>query len=282
VAPRGFEFPKEKPEGKAEKLDFADAVQSLPVGPLTSIKDGFLDEQLRGLKVLCVVEGSRRFTPPGEFGLMPYEGCHILRFDAKDDATLKKVMETCQEKANEKIEVAGVKVAVFNEQVERDAWSYSVCRPRAGVLICATNKGYLEETLKRIEAKPKSRALPADLPEWKQVDTKAPVWAIRHYRKDFALEDPTSPLCPGGTDPNAVGMTFWVGDSGKYAEVRYLSDANDALKIATGEWEVLGLKPKCKVGAPGVVEIAVSLAGHEAGAMYFFVLMARLGHCIVA
>jgi hypothetical protein len=282
VSPLGFVVPKPVSGEKEEKPDYAKAFQFLPIGPLLWLKDDLLHKELAGLKVLCVVEGSRRFTRPGEFGMMPYEGCHILQFDPEADGTLKKVFRLCQEKADKQLEVAGTKVAVFTEQQGCDQWSYFVCRPRPGVLICATNQDYLEETLKRMESKPTTRALPPDLPEWKHVDSKACVWAIRHYRKETAKEDPSSPLNPAGEgDLDARGLVFWMSaESGNVAQVRYLSTSKEALKFAKTEWEVLGLSPKIKLGAPGVVEITISISKEET-ASFFFVLMMRLGHGIV-
>jgi hypothetical protein len=287
VSPLGFEIPKPEAEPKDEKpkdekIDYSQAFQVLPTGPLFNLKDELLGKELTGLKVLCVVEGSRRFTAPGELGMMPYEGCHILRFDPEADDALKRVVLACQKKADKKIEVAGVPVAEFTEKQERDTWTYFVCRPRSSILICATNREYLEETLKRIDGKPSKRALPADLPEWKHVDTKARVWAIRHYRKETAKEDPSSPLHPAGDDPAAVGLVFWMDmDSRNVAQVRYLSGAKDALKIATGKWEVLGLTPKIKQGMAGAIEISASIAKDETAAMFLFALIMHLGHGIL-
>ena len=280
VAPLGFEIPKEEPKEKPKsdynELDFTHLAPSMPAGRVMDFKDGFLGKQLAGQNVLCVVEGSRRFTKPEEFGLMPYEGCHILQFDRDADAHLKKIIKACQDKATKHIELDGVQVSVF---VEDATWSHFVCRPRPGILICATNQSYLEETLKRIDRKPGTRALPDDRPEWKHVDTKAHVWGIRHYREEFAQEDLTSPLCRGGGDPQAVGITFWTNASGKGVEVRYLSGAKDAVKLMAGEWNspAEGLKPKIKQGVPGVVEIT----DEKSGVMMWLILLSHLGHCIV-
>ena len=51
-------------------------------------------------------------------------------------------------------------------------------------VLCANGHRFLEEVLKRADATPASRALPDDLPEWKQVDFKAPVWMVRHIPDD--------------------------------------------------------------------------------------------------
>ena len=281
VAPRGFEIPKEK-----AKDEFAGTVQTLPAGPLMHFKDELLDKQLRGAKVLCAVEGSRRFTAPGDLGMMPYEGCHILQFDPGADADLKRIIQKCRDKADKTIKLAGAEVAVFTEKQEQDTWSYFVCRPRPGILIIATNRDYLEETLKRIDKPSRTRALPADLPEWKHVDVKARLWAIRHYRKEFAKDDPSSPLVPQAAanvpDLNAVGFVFWIGgdENGNVATVRYLTDAKEGIKIATSGWQVLDLKPKLKQVAPEVIEITTSLSTEETETMFLFVLLMRLGHGI--
>lgn len=131
VAPSGIEIVAPMCAPAPENVELADVLQSLPLGPLGSVCDGFLQKQLAGLKALCAVEGSRRFTRPAEFGLMPYEGCHVLRFATETDATLKKVMRACQEKAKRTVELADVPVAVFPDGGE---WTYLVCRDRKSVV----------------------------------------------------------------------------------------------------------------------------------------------------
>jgi hypothetical protein len=278
VAPGPFKIP-------AAKLDHADVptvLQFLPTLPIGSLHEGFVSERLKGLKVVCAVEGSRRFTVPGEFGMMPYEGCHIVQFEASADEALQKMVTASQEKAGKTIEVAGVRVAVFTEIQEQDTWTYYVCRPRPGVLLCATDRGYLEETLKRIDRKPGTRAMPADLPEWKHVDTKAPVWAIRHYRAEFAKEDPTSPL-RADEDPTAVGFVFWCGgDRDTPVRARYLSRRKDLVEQKTGIWDRPGdgLRSKVRRLSSDVVEVTPAVTDENVG-IFLFVLLQELGHGIV-
>src|SRR5262249_43964417 len=139
-------------------------------------------------------------------------GCHILVFEAASDPALQKAFRICEQKADKRIKLAGEDVLVFAEKRESDDWSYFVSRPQPGVLICATHEGYLEETLKRISRQSDRRAPPTDLPEWKHVDVKAQVWAIRHYQKESAENDPSSPLGGQGSanvpDPAAIGFVF--------------------------------------------------------------------------
>ena len=274
--------PIEIPKPQAEQLKFDEEIRLLPFGPVLSLQDGMLYKQLVGQKVLCAVEGSRRFTSPRNLGMMPYQGAHILQFDLGADGALQKAFRVSQEKAEKNIELAGERVAVFTEKLESDMWSFFVSQPQPGVLICATNQVFLEETLKRIGRKPDRRALPADLPEWKHVDINARVWAIRHYRKESAENDPSSPLGPYAganvPDPDAVGFVFWYrSEIDKLAHLRYLSGAKNALELARRDTGG-GLTPGIKQVAPGVVEVAVSVSDEETAPMFLLELQARLGH----
>jgi hypothetical protein len=278
-----IEIPAREPEG----VDFGVAAWHLATGPLMSLKDKLLLKELAGKKILTAVEGSRRFTSPANLGMMPYQGAHLVRFEPAADEALRAAFRLCQEKADRKIEVDGEPVAVFTEKHEQDVWSYLVCRPRPGVLVLATDRTYLEETLKRMGRKPDRRALPPDLPEWRQVDVTAGVWAVRHYRKESAEDDPTSPLrgqaAANVPDPAAVGFVFWYDPTGKKpAKARYLTGAADAVKIVTKGWDhpAEGLKPKVSLAAPGVVEVAGSPSDDKGGAMFLLVLLGYLGHAI--
>jgi hypothetical protein len=273
VAQGPFEIPKPP----AEQLKFDEEIRFLAFGPVLSLQDGMLHKELVGQKVFCAIEGSRRFTSPRNLGMMPYQGAHILQFDLAANGALQKAFRLCQEKAEKNIELAGERVAVFTEKLESDMWSFFVSQPQPGVLICATNQAFLEGTLKRIGRKPDRRALPADLPEWKHVDINARVWAIRHYRKGSAENDPSSPLgaeaAANVSDPDAVGFVFWYRpEIDKLAHMRYLSGSKNALKLATG------LPPDIKQVAPGVVEMAVSVSDESTAPLFLLALQARLGH----
>ena len=169
--------------------------------------------------------------------------------------------------------------------MENDDWSIFICRPKAGVLLCATNKEYLESTLKRMDGKAEKRAVPADLPEWTHVDVKAKVWGIRHYRKEIAKTDPTSPLrskaAANVPDPAAVCFVFWYNPGAdKMVHARYLSGAKNAVELATKGWNHPSEKfePKIEQAKPGAVEISASVAEEKAPHMFMLVLLMHLGH----
>src|SRR5262249_27889067 len=105
---------------ESERFSFQEAALLLPTGPLLTLGRGMVRRELRGQKILCAVEGSRQFRSPRGLGMMPYEGCHIIQFEAASEESLGKAFQKCQAKAEEKINVAGQQVAVLTEKFEDD------------------------------------------------------------------------------------------------------------------------------------------------------------------
>lgn len=289
VSQKPFDLPKWVPPNdrgpKEEQANFNEMIRLVSTGLVFGLKNGMLHEPLASKRITCCVEGSRNFRSPKNLGLMPYEGCHVIQFDASATDDLKKAFNSWLTKAEKKLKLGGETIAVFTEKMEDDTWTVFVSQPRDGVLLIATNQDYLEQVLKRIDQKSEQRAMPAELPEWKQVNLKAQAWGIRHYRKESAANDPSSPLraqaAANRPDPDAVGFTFWY-DGGNTAEARYLTNSKKAVALATPGWRIPaeGLKPKIKQGAAGVVEISVDVSEQRAGQMFVFVLLANLGHAI--
>jgi hypothetical protein len=130
------------------------------------------------------------------------------------------------------------------------------------------------------------RALPEDLPEWKHVNTAAKFWAVRHYDKDDAQNDPSSPLRgeqkgANWPDKQAVGIVFDLDPSrSPVATLNYLSANKDARKIFADEQTRVdrGFKPVIREREPGVVEMQFSLDDPKQSGMFLFVLLFLLGH----
>jgi hypothetical protein len=225
-------------------FNYDNVFQLVPTGPAFIVHEGVFRKELSGHKILCAVEGSRNFTfPIGEFGLglMLYEGAHLIQFEPSAEKAVRKAFEVCHEKAEKRIELGRHKIAVFTVKEKKGSWTYLVAQPNPGLLVIATNESYLRETLTRSAEKPAKRALPDDLPEWKQVDVKADVWGIRHYRKESAEKDPTSPLMGKQVafmpDLAAVGFVFWFDVDSKVVHVRYLTGAKDLVEMARKRWK---------------------------------------------
>ena len=297
VATKTFDFPKlPKPVDdyhSVQRWSIVQQIALLPVCHFNYLAEGLpaegLFSELSGLKCLTSVEGYRRMTPEGKFWLMDYQGALVLQFDPAGNDQVKRFFESCQKKATETLELVSQPVAVFSFVNGKETRTYLLSQPRPGLVILATHEGYLEDTLKRMGGSSKKRALPADLPEWKLVDVKAAIWAIRHYRKDSADNDPTSPLSSTGlakdhNDNAAVGFVFWYNpEAGKTMQARYLSGSNTADEIASKSWSNSweDFKPKVKKGAAGVVEISVELDTKDTVLVFMLVLMQILGHGFV-
>jgi hypothetical protein len=111
---------------------------------------------------------------------------------------------------------------------EDESW---VALARPDLLVLTNKKDLLREILDRIANGSKSRALPADLPEWSQVDRTASFWAIRHYSaqskpkpEERGFQNAELPQPDGA----ALGVAVQFDTEGQRLEIRYLSEAKPA------------------------------------------------------
>jgi hypothetical protein len=100
---------------------------------------------------------------------------------------------------------------------------------RPDVMILTNRHALLAEILERAHSGSKTRALPADLPEWAHVDRSASFWGLRHYtdgskakkgEPGFGAAD-----LPHHPDRNAVGATVRFDSGTRQLEIIYLSPA---------------------------------------------------------
>jgi hypothetical protein len=256
-----------------------------------AVQTAFSNAELRR-KIMFSVEGSRRFRAPMGFGLMPFQGCEIWILEEGAEPLLTAEMQSLIKKAKKVISLSGNQVAIFTEKMEEDTWTLYVVQPKPDVFLTATNEEFLNIVLTQMAKKPATRAMPADLPEWKYVDNMAPVWAIRHYSKskDDIAEDPSSPfnkyllVAPAnGSDSEAIGMVFSGDSQTKQATVWYLSRAKEALDIAEKRWrpEADKLHPKFDQLEPGVVRTTVAAKDDDLWDLFMFLLLIQLGHGVV-
>jgi hypothetical protein len=181
-------------------------------------------------------------------------------------------------------------VAVFQTKSEEDLWITYIVFPKPNIAVVATDKDYLREVLARTDGQSGERALPGTLAEWKHVNTQAKFWAVRHYRKEGAETDPTSPFVhrPGSTpDHKAIGLTFsFDPEKSSTATVTYLSADEDGLqrfqKIYFAERgpALTGMHVRYRESESGAVEGSYDLEQIESANYFIFVLEALLGHAI--
>ena len=274
-----------QPTKPDELPPLAETMESLTVSIATGFDANWGLDLPRGLKIRLAIEGSRSFRAPKGLGLMPYAGCQILQFEGSAEKAVQTAFAECLANSEEKTQLRGKQVAIVNHKIESDDWTFFIAHPRPDILLCATDQAYLEEVLQRMEKKPDKRALPADLPEWKHVNVKARVWALRHFRKEGAERDPSSPLGENAfataRHPEALGIVFsYDPNAENVAKVRYLSGNKNALRLVESEWVRPSdkLTPKVQQIAPGVVEISTSVGDPESRSSFLMMLLGILGH----
>jgi len=269
-----------------ERVDLT--LRMAPLGVLQIIKKGRFYKTLIGRNLLFSVEGSRKFRSPANLGSMLYEGCQIIILQQGLGPARDTIVREMTSNAKQVEVVAGQPVMAFEEKLEEDTWKFFVAIPVPNILIFATNQDFLTQVLKRMHQKGQKRALPEDLPEWKHVKTGAKFWAVRHYDKDDAQEDPSSPLsgkqmAANWPDTEAVGIVFnFDPNRSKAATIKYLSQNTEALKLFTkdhvqpGE----GFKPVIRQSEAGVIEMVVSLDEPDGIPFFLLLLFSFLGHAI--
>jgi len=219
---------------------------------------------------------------------MLYEGCEIAVFGTAVTLVRDSFMKDAATSTVRFEDMAGVRIAVFEEQEENDVWTTFIGFPRTNIVVVATNADYLRAVLERMDGASGPRALPESLPEWKYVNTHAPVWGLRHYRRQEEGLDPTSPF--SGDDTLAVGLAFWFEPAvRRMATITYLSANSNASQILQDYLSMAdanSASPKefqirLRHPAPNVIEGSVTLSLKEALYRFLFGLVAMLGHAVL-
>jgi hypothetical protein len=275
--------PEEQPE---LQKSLSEGFLHLPVAGLATVVHGSLYHLLRGQQVRITMVGSRNFRAPSGLGGMLYEGCEITVFSSDLGAAGRSLDEALKKAALQTEQIEGQTVFEFHEELEQDMWTIFIARPQPNVILDATDKNFLRQVLQRMAVRPPTRALPESFPEWKELDSHALIWAIRHYNPGGEKTDPSSPLGNGWgakkPDKQAIGLVYFFDIPNKVAHVKYLSDNKDALEIAKGYWSIPqeGLAPQFTQSRTGVVDISVELNSKRTIFIFFFALMGALGHAI--
>jgi hypothetical protein len=254
---------------------------------------GLLEKHLERKKVLLALEGSRHFRTPAGLGELPFEGCAVAIFQDDLGDRRDAFMKDAAGVAVRTEEIEGQKVAEFEEQMEQDKWTLFVTFPEKRVVLVSTNKEFLQEMLARMHDMQGPRALPDNLREWAYVNKTAQFWGMRHYDRQQAKYDPTSPF--GGEksanfpDEEAVGLTYQCDPrTERRATLTYIAGPRvETRKIAedrfpdTGDAErMAGLHVQHRELAPGVIQSTFDLSHSQPASLFFFIFMDHLGHAV--
>jgi hypothetical protein len=228
---------------------------------------------LIGINYTFILHGARKFRPPGNLGLVRFEGCNVFGVSPEESVRLKKAFGRIT--GATKSTVGGLTTYVIKERSEQDIWSFAIAFD-GEVMFIATDTGYLSQLLARRSGKADGRALPDSLPEWKYIDRVQPFWAVRHFT-------PASLKLGYGldmNDPKLIGYALCLKEQ---LVLISLSDSSDGFKRADTFWTgffkqekkpgLVGVKPE----SPGVTRITFDAESKDSDAP-LFTLMAAFGH----
>jgi hypothetical protein len=257
--------------------------------------DGLLEKHLHGKRASFALEASRHFRPPADLGELLFEGCDVAVFEDALDDRRDAFMKEAARIALRIDEIGGQKVAVFEEKFEQDTWKSFIVFPQKNVVLAASNEQFLREMLSRMRNPRGERALPTNLPEWKQVNTRAQFWGLRHFDKTQSKDDPTSPFGGKKTDnlpdDGAVGLTYECSPTKeRKATLTYLSNAKTQIgKIeerrfpnsspSQGE-DTAALHIQRRELEPGIIQSTYDLSRSRPLFWFFFVFSGSVGHAI--
>ena len=229
------------------------------------------------VKVQLIVRGSRQFRPPPGIGGFLYDGCTVFVLDADADPALQAAMTGCLKQAREVITLSDVRVGVYEMQLNDGKWTFYFARPAPGVLLCATERIFLDDMLKRMKKKPEVRAFAGTLAEWKHFDFKARFWGLRHFGKgvrDGILDSLKE------KDPGAIGFVFRCRPNAKPPlSGFYVSSRTDAAALLRQSFDQFENEQKFAM-TPREGGVEISPADDDWDVLYFlFLSLSLLGHC---
>lgn len=181
----GIHFSDSVPSEEA----FVAAMSARGLGVFLDLDSKYL-KPLAGRKIALALRGNRNFDwVSASLPTHRSESCSIIVFEEKLGDAEKSMTDSLRAGAEDTRKMFGREVFVFpaSRQMRRDrAWTW---RGTLGIyivlldqetLLCATSDTYLEDTLKRIDAKPGRWAIPENLAIWEQIDPRAPAWLVWH------------------------------------------------------------------------------------------------------
>jgi hypothetical protein len=160
--------------------------------PFFSVSAGYLrvfSDRLKSpmpqAKVKLAMTGGRNAETVSVFASVRKEGCSVVVLEKPlgDDAQQWK--DALRAKSKSTRTIVDQEVFVFPEFEEMDRprelkeWQGTyVVLLEPDTILCATSDRYLKDLLQRQKSPGKGRSLPANLPEWKLIDTSSPAWML--------------------------------------------------------------------------------------------------------
>lgn len=174
------------PEARVERSPY------IPGDDIVKSDDGSV--AVSGVQCLHAARGFR--TPHGPMlGLGSSDSVDIVVVPAKETKRIAQLQERFRKDCLRREIIKGIEIFTLEKLPMMGQTGLGgtglVCQPVEGVFVFSSSRTYLEEILLRLREQPTDRALPDGIPEWTNVDTAAPVWALRHYDKAYIPFDNT-------------------------------------------------------------------------------------------
>jgi hypothetical protein len=254
----------------AEPADALDMAHGYVLGLLGAAENERLIRTLQGQSIRFAVVAARKFgfRDDDSLGLVSYEGCAAYAFAKPLDAAI------FARTAEEKLPGNALWLSKGSQNESKYEYTYRTTLLKPDLLLICNNQNFLNETLATFDSASPSKvrqALPASLPEWKQVDRSAPVWGLRHFAQQLELDY----IHPerGKGDPTATGSTMQVGPASAVLGC-WVSKANaDPWREFSTSKDLKG-RATTRRNALGGWEVAVSASNKE---VMFFATAALFG-----
>jgi len=200
----------------------------------TRVHDELMKQAYTGARAVWFVKAARW----DEAGLP--ETCNIVVFRDNTGRWLRDRLTATVPTFRQEIEgVLVAKINLHNGTVLPPKYRWFAAFWPGG-FVCTNSEGLMKTLIHRFKQRGRKRALGPELPEWRWVDTRAPAWGIRHYRKQTMAFDRYSML---QYDPQAVGLVMFCGDKpAPFVALRYLSnspDGGERFMRKVAEWQAV-------------------------------------------
>ena len=301
VAQGPFKIVETQKLSESQEIDVV--LQASNYGLLTYLKQGAYSDLLAGQGLSLALEGARNFQTSEANGS---EACQVLVFDKPLGAIGDQLMDRFRADALGCEQLVNQEVLRFEEATEFGTASFMVSRPSPQILLVSSHKGYLRTVLERLSNTAPREKWWQTLPEWTHISPQAPYWWMRHFSRENAQADKSSPFVfgelssddalwlhvdPGqGTggweapDAKAIGLAFsYFPTDGNTLKFRYLTESSVAETIASHAW----MLPPPEIRWPMVerlsadtVEITFRAEHPDIAANVLMWAIGRFGHAI--
>lgn len=270
--------------------DIAASLRTIPWQLTSDAMSEALFDAMQGHKVRFSVAAGRQFSFTHKIGVMDFEGCQILCFDASAHGVMESAIAECKAIADGEEVVNGERpVRIFFKELPNGNTVF-VASPRKGILAWSNNRPIMRDIVIRSSRQNRVADMAEAWPAWNHIDKSAPVWGIRRFPASRADHDITSPLNHEPLscihDNLAIGVTFCAtGNPVGRMSVSFVSSSGDLERNIVATWRVAedDFFPDIHMREPGVVEVTmVAMKVDRKVRLFQFLLMWRLGYGLIA